>query len=437
MIKHEINKDKSSCTVFTKIKTEEFKNLTDEKQNELAKKVKVPGYRPGKAPLEKRLQYVNTLDAINKVINDIVNKNFNDFIKYIEKNNLPIYFKDYTVYFDNANKKETLIGLEFAILPEFNKVDFKKIKATFKMPKLTEKDVEEEVEKFKENLAIDKEIKDEKVKTENGDLVNIDFKGFINNEAFEGGEAQGYDLKLGSNTFIPGFEDQLIGKKLGYSGDVVVTFPESYFVEEYRNKEAVFQVKINKITRKEKPELNNELISKLGISNVSNFEELKALISKVKEKEIVFNAYKKFEDELIEEILNIEKPVLSDLVIKSSYEKHKKDFYNSLKEYGMKKTEYLQLVKTSEEKLEKEFKDLATKEVSKNLAVEFIIKSVNFKKAEEMEQSLFNSLSEANRNDESLKNIRSLLTPYLVLELVESKALKGMEKFIKQLISVK
>ena len=240
----------------------------DEILVEYGKKVKMPGFREGKVPLSILRQKYNA-SAYGEAIDKLMNKDLNEYVA------------DKKIRLAGAPKadlagweigKDAEYSLEFDVLPTLPEIDLGKITVTKKVAELDEKEVETALENIRKSRS--QAIKqDEKYKAANGDIAVIDFKGFVGDTAFEGGEAKKHHLTLGSGAFIPGFEDQIIGHKKGDKFDVNVKFPDEYHAENLAGKDARFEVEIHEIRKLELPELNDELAKEVGQESVDALKQ--------------------------------------------------------------------------------------------------------------------------------------------------------------------
>jgi trigger factor len=247
------------------------------KLQKLSKSVKMPGFRPGKVPLD-LVKKKHGKDVMGEVLQEVVNKTTNEAL---EKDSLkPAYQpKIEIVEFEEGKDLKYKVSLE--ILPEIPDVDFKKFDLKEYDPQVEDKDIDEvqdNIAKTQKNFVpAEKDTK----KAENGDAVNIDFKGYLDGQAFAGGEAQGHQLELGSGAFIPGFEEQLVGSKKGDEKRVKVTFPEQYHSADLAGKETEFEVKINEVLVAAESKADDEFAKKMGFESLEKFREvIKEQVSK-------------------------------------------------------------------------------------------------------------------------------------------------------------
>ena len=259
--------------VTGKIAADDVQKVADEILTEYGKKAKMPGFRPGHIPLSVLRQRHNVSawgEAIDRAINA-------DLQKYVNDKKLRLAAQPHVDLDGYEMGKDVEYTMEFDVLPELPVIDLEKITVTKKVAKLDKKEVDTALENIRKSRSI-AEKQDEKYKAANGDVAVIDFTGFIGKEAFEGGSATKHHLILGSGSFIPGFEDQIIGHKSGDEFDVNVTFPKEYHAENLAGKKARFAVKIHEIRKHKLPELNDDLAKEVGHESV---EKLKEHISKI------------------------------------------------------------------------------------------------------------------------------------------------------------
>jgi len=250
------------------ISASELQAAADEILTEYGKKAKMPGFRPGHIPLNVLRQKFNA-SAMSEAIDKLMNKDLNEFVaaKKIRLAGAP---KADLAGWEIG--KDAEYTLEFDILPTLPEIDLGKITITKKTTKLDEAEVETSIENLRKSRAT-AEKQDEKYKAANGDTAVIDFKGFIGDDAFEGGAAEKHHLILGSGAFIPGFEDQIIGHKAGDEFDVNVKFPSDYHAETLAGKDARFAVKVHEVRKHILPELNDEFAKTVGQETVDGLRE--------------------------------------------------------------------------------------------------------------------------------------------------------------------
>lgn len=314
------------------ISANDLQAAADEILLEYGKKVKMPGFRAGKVPLNILRQKYNASaygEAIDKIMNDDLNK----------------YVADKKIRLAGAPKadlagweigKDAEYNLEFDILPTLPEIDLGKITVTKKVAELDEKEVETALENIRKSRSI-AEKQDAKYKAADGDVAVIDFKGFVGDTAFEGGEAKKHHLILGSGAFIPGFEDQIIGHKIGDKFDVNVKFPDDYHAKNLAGQDARFAVEIHEIRKHILPELNDELAKQVGQETV---EALREHIRNILNEQYADAAQREMRDELLDVLADKVKLDLPETLVDQEYNMAKSEFDRNHAHCGDAKCEH-------------------------------------------------------------------------------------------------
>ncbi len=250
------------------ISADAIQKAADEILAEYGKKAKMPGFRAGHIPLTVLRQKYNT-SAITEAIDKLMNADLNE---YVADKKLRLAGAPKADLAGWEIGKDAEYTLEFDVLPTLPEIDLEKFTVTKKVTKLDEAEVEKSIENIRKSRST-AEKQDEKYKAKDGDTAVIDFKGFIGKEAFEGGAAEKHHLVLGSGSFIPGFEDQVIGHKAGDKFDVNVKFPDDYHAENLAGKDARFEVLVHEVRKHILPELNDELAKSVGHESVEKLRE--------------------------------------------------------------------------------------------------------------------------------------------------------------------
>lgn len=268
MLVEKISEKKLEKEFNVTVPADKISKAVDNKLTALSKNIKMPGFRPGKVPLNIVKQKYNG-QALSEVLEDTINEATNHAIK---ENNLKVASQPKIQVLEFAEGKDLKYKLSVEVLPEVPEIKFEKIKLNKFKPEVTEADIKELFDVLAKNYKNFEEVKKAR-KSKSGDAVVIDFKGFVDNVAFPGGEAAGYQLELGSNSFIPGFEDQLIGKNAGDDVKVNVKFPEEYHSKDLAGKDAVFEVKIHTIKEPAETQLDDEFAKKIGYASMDEFKK--------------------------------------------------------------------------------------------------------------------------------------------------------------------
>ena len=367
---------KLSETVYEVSVTRNGEELKHLKEHVLVhfKDAKVDGFRKGHVPadvLEKKFKKEIEGEILNHIISE-------EYRKAVEENNLsPIADIKLEKYENNEDNVEVVFTIP--VLPEINLGDYKSVKVEKEALDVNDEKVNAEIEIMRSNAGKLKEVADDEA-AKDKDVTNINFEGFIDGEAFDGGKAEGFDLTLGSKSFIDTFEDQIIGHKKGDEFDVNVTFPEEYHAENLKGKPAVFKVKVNSIKRKEEAELNEDLAKELGYDSV---EDLKAKTKEnlIKREETrIENEYKGKVVDAVVEGVNFEIP---EAIVEREIQFQINRFAQQLQMQGMSLNQYFEMTGQDIEKMRESIKESAEKSVKRDLVLTEIAKAENIQATEE------------------------------------------------------
>lgn len=308
-------------SVTGSIPAAELQAAADEILLEYGKKAKMPGFRTGKIPLSILRQKYNA-SAYGEAIDKIMN---NDLNKYVADKKIRLAGAPHADLAGWEIGKDAEYSLEFDILPTLPTIDLEKFTVTKKTADLDEKEVETALENIRKSRSI-AEKQDAKYKAANGDVAVIDFTGFVGDTAFEGGTAKKHHLILGSGAFIPGFEDQIIGHKIGDKFDVNVKFPADYHAENLAGADARFAVEIHEIRKHILPELNDELAKQVGQESV---DALKAHIRNILTEQYNDAAQREMRNELLDILADKVKLDLPETLVSQELEMAKNEFERS------------------------------------------------------------------------------------------------------------
>ena len=367
---------KLSETVYEVSVTRNGEELKHLKEHVLVhfKDAKVDGFRKGHVPadvLEKKFKKEIEGEILNHIISE-------EYRKAVEENNLsPIADIKLEKYENNEDNVEVVFTIP--VLPEINLGDYKSVKVEKEALDVNDEKVNAEIEIMRSNAGKLKEVADDEA-AKDKDVTNINFEGFIDGEAFDGGKAEGFDLTLGSKSFIDTFEDQIIGHKKGDEFDVNVTFPEEYHAENLKGKPAVFKVKVNSIKRKEEAELNEDLAKELGYDSV---EDLKAKTKEnltKREETRIENEYRGKVVDAVVDTVNFEIP---EAVVEREIQFQINRFAQQLQMQGMSLNQYFEMTGQDIEKMRESIKESAEKSVKRDLVLTEIAKAENVQATEE------------------------------------------------------
>ena len=418
-----LENQKSAVKAVVTFTSEEWKAAQEKAYAKLAKNVEVKGFRKGQAPLEMAKKSINPTTMLDEAIDGLVNESYAKLLE--EHKDLDIISRPDV----KVNKySDTELELQFDILvrPEVKLGQYKGIEVAKEEVKVSKKEVEEELEKIQKQNAV-VAIKEDGV-IEKGNVVKFDFKGFVDGKAFEGGEAKDFELEIGSNQFVPGFEDQMVGLKKGEEKDIKVTFPTQY-TKELAGKEAVFKLKIKEVSTKTIPELNDDLALDANIEGVSTLEELKKHIEADIKHHKGHEAEDKAFKELIDKIVEGATLELNDRLVEMEQENALADYKARVAQAGMAFEQYLEMTNQTVEKLKEQIKPDAVKNLKTALVFGEISKVEKIKVEEkDIEEEYKNIAAQYGMDVEKVKEALKSREGELANEIYSRK----ITQFIKE-----
>ncbi len=366
----------------------------------LARDVKISGFRKGKAPLELVAKELDPLALGQQTMEDAMSKAVAEGFM-AEK--LQVIDRPQVDVKKFVPGEELEFTAEAEILPKVELGDYKNLKAKKPAVKVSAKEVDETIEKIRANFA---EKKDVERAAKNGDEVIIDFEGKKDGVAFEGGKAEKFPLELGSNSFIPGFEEGIVGHKTGDEFDLDLEFPKDYHAADLAGAKVVFTVKLGHIHEKVLPELNDEFAVKLGVKDA---EDLKKQIKEDLKTQKTSENDEKFKDELVRELVNISKIPVPEILVEDQKLSIEQDMQQNLMYSGLTLEQYLERMgKTREEWLESDVKTAAEDRVKAGLALAELSKVEKVQATvEELDERVNQLKKQYEKNEEALKQISS------------------------------
>ena len=353
------------------------------------KRISLPGFRKGKVPrqmIEKMYgPEVFYDDAANHMISEAYGKAYDEC-------ELEIVSQPRVEVTQLEKGKPFIFTAEVAVKPEVTLGEYKGLKVDKVSVEVTDEEVDAEIEKERERNARTVEVTDRAVQDK--DEVTLDFEGFVDGEAFEGGKGEDYPLTIGSGAFIPGFEDQLIGAEIGKEMEVKVTFPEEYQAKELAGKEAVFKCTVNAIKAKELPELDDEFASDVSEEGETMDEykaEVRGKIKERKERE----AKEKKENQTVEQAVANAEIDLPEPMVDLQARQMADDFARRIMQQGMSLEQYFQFTGLSEEKMMEELKPQAEKRIRTRLVLEAIVAAENIEVSDERLEEELKKMADA------------------------------------------
>lgn len=394
---------------------EEFEKAVSAAYRKNIAKMNIPGFRKGKAPRA----YVEKIYGEGVFYEDAVNA------VYPSALDAAIRESDYEYVDDKVDLDVVSIGKEglcfkavITVKPEVELTAYKGLKAAKKAVTVKEAEVKEALEQLQDRNSRLVTVEDRAA--ENGDTAVFDFEGFVDDVAFDGGKGENYSLVLGSGQFIPGFEDQIVGKKPGEEFDVNVTFPEDYQAKELAGKAAVFKCKLHEVKVKELPELNDDFAK--DCSEFDTLEELKADTKEKLKKQKERTAEEAFENELVEQLIANLQGEIPEAMYENRVEESVRDFGYRLQSQGLNLETYLQYLNMDMAEFRKGFREQAEKSVKLRLALEKIAQLENIAPTAEEIEAEFAKFAEQYKME--VEKIKSMIPEAeLVKDLAVGKAM--------------
>ena len=340
-------------------------------------RISLPGFRKGKVPRQMIEKMYGPEVFYDEAANHMISEAYG---KAYEECELEIVSQPKVAITQLEKGKPFIFTAEVAVKPEVTLGEYKGLKVDKVSTRVTQKEVDEEIDRERERNARTIEVTDRPVQDK--DQVILDFEGFVDGVAFEGGKGENYPLTIGSGAFIPGFEDQLIGAEIGKETEINVTFPEEYQAKELAGKEAVFKCTVHEIKAKEIPELDDEFVSDVSEESetVDAYKaEVKAKIKERKERE----GRQKKEDQAVEQAVANAQIDIPDPMIDLQTKQMADDFARRIMQQGMSLEQYFQFTGLSEEKMMEEFRPQAEKRIRTRLVLEAVVAAENIEVSDE------------------------------------------------------
>lgn len=420
-------KEKNKVYFNVDVDWKEFEPKIDEAYKKMRSKFNIPGFRKGKVPkmiIEQNYGIQVFYDeAINIMLQDIYPKALEELdLKVVDQPDVDV--KDF-----KENEKINFT-FEVEVVPEFELPNFEEMEVEDVKEEFDKEVVTNEIERLRNENARYTIVEDRK--TKKGDIVKLDFKGYVNNEAFQGGEAKDYELEIGSNSFIPGFEDQLIDRAIGEEFDVNVKFPEEYHAEDLKGKDAKFICKINEIKVKELPELDDNFAS-----DVSEFDTLKEFKADLRKKlKAQFNEMvdTQRENKVLDKVIEETKFDVPNRMIEDEVENELRNFQYRLQAQGLNYDDYKKYTGKTDDEIKETFKEPAEKRVKLGLILEKYAKDNKIKATKRDYDKELDKLAEmykAEDKEEFKKSMSEGSLEFLDRGILNSKSIDDIKKKVK------
>lgn len=385
-------------TLTVEVPAEEVNAGLDKAFKKVVKEINVPGFRKGKMPrqmFEKRFGVESLYqDALDFILPDA-------YANAVEEAGInPVDRPEIDI--ETIEKGQPLVfTAKVTVKPEVELGEYKGLEVAKPDTEVTDEEIEEKLKENQERFA-ELAVKEDEAIVE-GDTAVIDFEGFVDGEAFEGGAGSDYSLEIGSNSFIPGFEEQLVGVKAGEEKDVEVTFPEEYHAAELAGKAATFKVKVNEVKGKELPELNDDFAKEID-EEVSSLDELRTKMKEAAAAEKASNADAALRDELVQKAAENATIDIPQAMIDSEMDRMMQDFEQRLTQQGMNLELYFQFSGQDEAALREQMKGDAETRVRVSLTLEAIAQAENMEvTSEDIDKELEKMSGQFNMDVEQIK----------------------------------
>jgi len=423
-VKVENTENKNEVKLTFTVEAEKFEEAMKKVYVKTAKYFSIPGFRKGKAPMQLvERQYGSEIfyeDAFNELVPDIYDAEIKEKkLNVVSKPNIDIVQME--------KGKELIFTAVVQTKPEvelgkYKGIELKKVEYT-----VSDSDIEHELGHMQDKNSRLVSVEDKPV--ENGDTTVIDFEGSIDDVPFEGGKAEGYELVIGSNTFIPGFEEQIIGMKIDEEKEINVTFPEEYMSQELAGKDAIFKTKVHEIKKKELPTLDDEFAK-----DVSEFDTLEELKNSIKEKIKIENDNKakyETEEEAIKLVCENTEIDIPSGMIEFEIDNMVKDIEGRLSYQGLKMEQYLQIIGKTESEMRKEFEEQAVKSVKSRLVLEAIVENEKIQASDEEIGNKIKEMATQYKKTEEELSANEQLKSYIAESMKTEKAIDFIIKNAK------
>ena len=380
------------------VPAEKVNKALDRAFKKVVKQINVPGFRKGKVPRPIFEQRFGVEALYQDAVDILLPEAYGEAIEETKIN--PVAQPEINVT-QIEKGKDFEFEATVTVEPEVKLGDYKGLEIEKQDSELTDQDLQDEIDHSLGHLA-DMVVKEDGA-VEEGDTVNIDFDGYVDGEQFEGGQADGYDLEIGSGSFIPGFEDQLVGVKTGEEKDVVVTFPEEYHAEELAGKEATFKTKVNEIKYKEVPELTDEIANELD-SDANSVDEYKENLRKRLSEQKAQDAENVEKEEAINKATENTTIDIPQAMIDTELDRMVQEFGQRIQQQGLDLQTYFQISGQDESQLREQMKDDAEQRVKTNLTLSAIADEENIEVTDEdIDKELEKMSSQFNISVEDIK----------------------------------
>ena len=412
-----MEKNKNLKEVSIKIEGKDWEEALDKAFKKINATKTIDGFRKGKAPKNIFLKKYGVESLFMEASNLCVDSAYK---KMIDENSKLEIAAQPILDIRSIDEKHIEYVFTLTLKPEVKLGKYKDLDVKKESVKVTKKEITEAIdhmrEEYKENIIKDGQI-------EKNDIAVIDFEGFKDGVAFEGGKGENYSLTIGSNTFIPGFEDQLIGLSAGDTKDVCLSFPDDYHVEDLKGKPVVFKVKVNEVKQIKLPELDKDFFLDLGMEGIDSKESLEAQVKENIKAHKEAEADSKYTDDLLETIAKDSEIDVPETMINDEVSRMIEQFEQHISMQGISIEQFYQITNSNEEKLREQYKDEALKRIKYRLILEEIIKQEKIEvKDSEVADRILELAKKYNITEDEVKKQYDNNLEYIAYDLKVRKA---------------
>ncbi len=408
--------DNSRVKLTIEVSAEQLEHGLDHAYEQIKDDVEIKGFRKGEVPRKVYEQQKGVQTLYEDALNHVIQETYTDAV--MEHNLAVVSQPKIDLDINNVEKgKPFTYAATVAVKPEVTLGQYKGLEYDRPSDEVSEDEVQQEIEKLQQQNA--ELVVKEDGKVENGDTAVIDFEGFVDGEAFEGGKAENHELEIGSNSFIPGFEEQLIGMKPGEEKEVNVNFPEEYQAENLAGKEATFKVKLHEIKQKETPELNDEFVQDLDKEGIDTVDALKKDTRETLENQKKETNKNKAVDFAVDTASKNAEMTIADEMIEEEKNRLMDNTKKQAEQYGLDLDTYLQLTGMSKEQFEERLKDDAERSIRYNLTIDKVAKEEGIDATDEEVEAKYQELADQHNMD--LEQVKSQVNDNAVKQEVVFK----------------
>lgn len=413
--------EKNTAKLTIEVPAEKFDAAVKNAYNKSKSRFNIPGFRKGKAPFEMIKKMYGAGVFFEDAANEVIDESYPDAAK---ESGLVIVSRPTVDVTQIEEGKDFIYTAVVAVKPEVTLGQYKGVEVQKVKADVTDADIDAEISSVRNKNSRLVTVEDRAV--ENGDLVTIDFDGYVDGKRFDGGKGDDYPLTIGSHTFIDTFEEQLIGKNIGEECDVNVTFPAEYHVEDLKNKPAVFKVKVKEIQKRELPEVNDEFASE--VSDFDTLEEYKNDLRVKLQDEKQKAADTEIENRVVDKVVENASMEIADQMVDEEVNGMLNDYVRRLESQGISFKQYAEITGMTAEKIGEQMKPQALKRIQTRLVLEAVVKAENITASDEDVDAQFDKMAEAYKMEKD--QIKGMFGEEQIAQLKEDLAVQKAIDFL-------